>query len=140
MPYWLFKQEPDVYSIGDLFRDGSAVWDGVGNAVAQKHLRAVRPGDRVLFYHTGAMKAVVGEMEVIGGPDPDPSDPAGKRVTVTVKPVRMFRDTVTLAAIKADPAFADWELVRQPRLSVMPVAAEVWERVVALAEKRTPGA
>lgn len=135
MPYWLFKQEPDTYSIGDLLRDGSAVWDGVSNAAAQKHLRAVRPGDRVLFYHTGAMKAVVGEMEVIGGPDPDPADPAGKRVTVTVKGVRTMPHPVTLAAIKNDPAFAEWELVRQPRLSVMPVPAGVWALIEKMATR-----
>lgn len=133
MPHWLFKVEPDCYSFADLTRDGSTVWDGVANAVAQKHLRAVRPGDRVFYYHTGDEKAVVGEMEVTAGPTPDPADPAGKRVTVTVKPVRPLPAPVTLAAIKAVPAFAGWELVRQPRLSVMPVPAELWSAIESMA-------
>src|SRR4051812_32708293 len=121
MALWLFKEEPESYSFADLQRDGSAVWDGVTNALAQKHLRAVKAGDRVLYYHTGDEKAVVGVAEVTAGPSPAPDDPAGKLVVVTVKPVRALKKPVTLAAIKADPAFAGWELVRVPRLSVMPV-------------------
>lgn len=132
MACWLFKVEPDCYSFADLVRDGSTVWDGVANAVAQKHLRATQPGDRVLYYHTGDEKAVVGVAEVAAAPSPDPGDPAGKRVAVTVKPVRALAKPVTLAAVKADGAFAGWELVRQPRLSVMPVPEELWERIERL--------
>ncbi|MBX9580408.1 MAG: EVE domain-containing protein [Gemmataceae bacterium] len=129
MAFWLFKVEPDCYSFADLTRDGSTVWDGVANAVAQKHLRAAKAGDRAFFYHTGDEKAVVGVMEVVADPTPDPGDPAGKRVAVTVKPVRALAKPVTLATIKADGAFADWELVRLPRLSVMPVPEGVWKRI-----------
>lgn len=133
MAFWLFKVEPDCYSFADLKRDGKTTWDGVANAVAQKHLRGVAKGDRVLYYHTGDEKAVVGIAEATAGATPDPADDAGKRVVVTVKPVKALKTPVTLAAIKADPAFAGWELVRLPRLSVMPVSAEQWARVEELA-------
>jgi predicted RNA-binding protein with PUA-like domain len=134
MALWLFKEEPDSYSFDDLVRDGSAVWDGVTNALAQKHLRAVKAGDRVFFYHTGDQKAVVGVMEATADPTPAPGDASGKFVAVTVKPVRKLKHPVTLAAIKADRAFADWELVRVPRLSVMPVSEERWKRIEAMSE------
>jgi predicted RNA-binding protein with PUA-like domain len=129
MARWLFKEEPTHYSFADLERDGTAVWDGVANALALRHLRAVKPGDRVLYYHTGKEKAVVGEMEAVSGGD----DQAG----VTVRPVRRLPHPVTLSRIKSDPALADWELVRLPRLSVMPVTDAQWRRVRELG--RTPG-
>ena len=133
MACWLFKVEPDCYSFADLTRDKTTTWDGVSNAVAQKHLRAVAKGDRVLYYHTGDEKAVVGIAEAATAATPDPTDEAGKKVVVTIKPVKALKTPVTLAAIKADPAFAGWELVRLPRLSVMPVTAEQWARVEELA-------
>ncbi len=129
MAHWLFKEEPDSYSFADLQRDGTTTWSGVTNALAQKHLRTVKKGDRVFFYHTGDVKAVVGVMEVTTDPTPDPEDEAGKRVVVTVKPVRALKTPVTLAAIKADKSFAAWELVRVARLSVMPVPDEIWAKV-----------
>ncbi len=129
MANWLFKEEPGTYSFADLQRDGSTAWTGVTNALAQKHLRAVKTGDRVFFYHTGDEKAVVGVMEVTADPTPDPADETGKRVAVTVEPVRALNAPVTLAAIKADKAFALWELVRQSRLSVMPVPDDLWAKV-----------
>lgn len=133
MALWLLKVEPDCYSFADLTRDKKTDWDGVSNAVAQKHLRATAKGDRVLYYHTGDEKSVVGIAEVIAGPSPDPADETGKRVLVTLKPVKKLANPVTLAAIKADPAFAGWELVRLPRLSVMPVTPAQWARVEELA-------
>ena len=129
MANWLFKEEPETYSFADLERDTSTAWSGVTNALAQKHLRAVKKGDRVFFYATGKEKAVVGVMEVSAGPAPDPADTSGKCVAVTVKPVRRLAAPVTLAAIKADKAFAQWELVKQARLSVMPVPDELWARI-----------
>jgi len=134
MGLWLFKEEPESYSFADLQRDGSATWEGVTNALAQKHLRAVATGDRVLFYHTGSEKAVVGVMQVTAGPQPDPADETGKRVVVTVGPVRALAQPVTLAAIKADERFADWELVRLPRLSVMPVPEALWQAIESMSE------
>ena len=121
MANWLFKEEPETYSFADLVRDGSTTWSGVANPQAQKHLRSIKKGDRVFFYATGKEKAVVGVMEVTADPVPDPTDAAGKRVVVTVKPVRALKAPVALAAIKADKTFAKWELVKQARLSVMPV-------------------
>jgi predicted RNA-binding protein with PUA-like domain len=129
MAHWLFKEEPETYSYADLERDGSTVWSGVANALAQKHLRSVKKGDHIFFYATGKEKAVVGVMAVAAEPIPDPTDPSGKRVVVTVKPIRRIAAPVTLAAIKADKAFAKWELVKQARLSVMPVPDELWARI-----------
>ena len=134
MALWLFKQEPECYSFADLQRDKATTWDGVTNALAQKHLRAIKKGDRVLFYHTGDEKAVVGVMQVTAGPTPAADDPTGKLVVVAVKPVRKLKNPVTLAAIKADPAFAAWELVKNSRLSVMPVSEELWARIEGMSE------
>lgn len=134
MPYWLFKQEPNCYSFADLQREKSTTWDGVTNALAQKHLRAVKKGDRVFFYHTGDEKAIVGIMQVVANPIPAPDDDTGQRVVVTVKPVRKLKRSVTLAAIKSDAAFANWELVKNSRLSVMPVEELLWEKILAMSE------
>jgi len=130
---WLFKEEPEHYSYTDLQRDKRAVWDGVSNALARQHLRQVAVGDRVLFYHTGKEKAVVGEMRVVGGPRPDPNEDDPKSVVVEVEPVRALARAVSLAEIKDDPLLAGWELVRLPRLSVMPVSDAQWRRVEELA-------
>jgi predicted RNA-binding protein with PUA-like domain len=127
--HWLFKEEPGIYSFPNLEKDGSTTWSGVTNALAQKHLRAIKKGDTVFFYHTGNEKAVVGVMEVSADPAPDPDDPVGKRVVVTVEPLRLLKKPVTLAAIKADKAFAEWELVRISRLSVMPVPEKLWKKI-----------
>ncbi|MFO0926617.1 MAG: EVE domain-containing protein [Gemmataceae bacterium] len=132
MSAWLFKEEPEHYSYADLARDGTTVWDGVTNALARQHLRRVQVGDRVFFYHTGKEKAVVGEMRVVGGPRSDPNDTDPKAVVVEVAAVRPLDRPVPLARIKDDPTLAGWELVRLPRLSVMPVTDEQWERVEAL--------
>ncbi|MBO0697979.1 MAG: EVE domain-containing protein [Zavarzinella sp.] len=132
MALWLCKQEPSCYSYDDLVRDGSTVWDGVSNALARKHLRQMKPGDRVLFYHTGKEKAVVGEMVVAGEPQPDPKAEDEAAVAVEMRPVRKFPAPVTLAQIKADKSLADWDLVRLSRLSVVPVSAAQWKRVEKL--------
>jgi predicted RNA-binding protein with PUA-like domain len=129
MAYWLFKEEPDHYSLDDLFRDKRTVWDGVENNLALKHLRSVQKGDRVLYYHTGKEKAVVGEMEVVKGPYPDPARDDERLVVVDVKPIRRFTRAVPLAEIKANPQFADFALVRISRLSVMPVTEEQWAEI-----------
>jgi predicted RNA-binding protein with PUA-like domain len=133
MALWLFKEEPDHYSFDDLQRDGTTLWDGVANALARQHLRQVRRGDRVLFYHTGKEKAVVGEMKVVGDPKPDPEGDDLKAVVVEVEPTRKLPQPVPLKVIKSDPLLAGWDLVRLPRLSVMPVTAEQWHRVEELA-------
>ncbi len=126
---WLFKEEPSNYSYDDLARDGRTSWTGVRNPVAQKHLRAVQKGDRIFFYHTGNEKAVVGIAKAAGPSYPDPADTDGKLYAVDVLPVRKLKQAVTLAAIKADKAFASFPLTRIPRLSVMPVTDAEWERI-----------
>ena len=133
MSFWLFKQEPNCYSLTDLERDGSTVWDGIANALARKNLRQAKPGDRVLFYHTGKEKAVVGEMKVVGNPMADPNSDDPNAVVVKVKFVRRFDKPVSLAAIKADDRLAQWDLVRLPRLSVVPVSEEQWKWLEELA-------
>jgi predicted RNA-binding protein with PUA-like domain len=130
---WLFKEEPEHYSYADLERDGGTVWDGVTNNLALQNLRKVRAGDRVLYYHTGKEKAVVGVMRAVSDPTSDAADP--KRVSVRVEPVRRLPAPVTLARIKADPQLADWELVRLSRLSVMPVNRVQWDRVEELSRE-----
>ena len=135
MAYWLFKEEPDHYSFADLQRDGEASWNGVKNPLARKHLRSVRKGDRVLYYHTGKEKAIVGEMKAAGDPEPDPNDSDPNGVVLVVLPVRALPRPVTLATIKQDLEFSDWELVRLPRLSVMPVTPAQWRRIEALSKE-----
>lgn len=103
------------------------------NPLAQKHLRSMRKADRVLFYHTGAVKAVVGTAKALGDPYPDPADSSGKLYAVDIAPGRRLTTPVPLAAFKADPFFATFSLVRMPRLSVMPVTDEQWERIEHLA-------
>ncbi|HYT92290.1 MAG TPA: EVE domain-containing protein [Gemmataceae bacterium] len=129
---WLFKEEPEHYSFADLQRDGGTLWTGVTNNLALQNLRKVKKGDRVLYYHTGKEKAVVGEMRVVSDPVPDPEDGSSRRVAVRVEPVRRLLAPVTLAQIKEDPDLADWELVRLPRLSVVPVNRVQWDRVEEL--------
>jgi len=130
---WLFKEEPTHYSYDDLARDGKTSWTGVRNPVAQKHLRAVSKGDRIFFYHTGKEKAVVGIARAAAASYPDPADKDGKLYAVDVVPVRKLKQPVTLAAIKADTSFATFALTRVPRLSVMPVTDDQWERIVGMA-------
>ena len=133
MAIWLFKTEPGDYCYADLERDGRTVWDGVGNNWALKNLREVRTGDRVLIYHTGKDKAVIGEAKVVSDPYPDPELDDPKMVVVDVEPVRAWPRPVKLAEIKADPVFADFALVRFSRLSVMSVESELFKRLEVMA-------
>jgi predicted RNA-binding protein with PUA-like domain len=137
MAYWLFKEEPDHYSLENLFRDKRTVWAGVENNLALKHLRSVRKGDRVLYYHTGKEKAVVGVIEVVKGPYPDPERDDERFVVVDVKPLRRFNRPVSLAEIKSNPKFADFALVRISRLSVMPVTNHQWVEIERLSKRES---
>lgn len=130
---WLIKEEPTNYSFDDLVRDGRTSWSGVRNPVAQKHLRSISKGDKIFFYHTGDVKAVVGVAKAAGAPYPDPADKTGKFYAIDVVPVRKLKSSVTLAAVKADKAFASFPLVRISRLSVMPVTDEEWSRIESMA-------
>jgi len=132
MAMWLFKEEPNSYSFADLQRDGETVWEGVSNALALKYLRQVKKGDRILFYHTGKEKAVVGEMKAVADAEVSAEEP--KNVRVKVKPVHRWKTPVHLARIKKEPDLAEWELVRLPRLSIMPLTEVQWGRVEALSQ------
>ena len=129
--HWVLKTEPSEYGYADLVRDRRTRWEGVSNPVALKHLRSMAEGDDALIYHTGSEKALVGLARVAGAPYPDPSDP--KLVVVDVEPVRPLPRAVTLAAIKAEPAFAELALVRVPRLSVVPVEPAQWKQLLGMA-------
>ena len=123
---WLFKEEPTHYGFDAFVRDKKTAWSGVRNPLAQKHLRAVRKGDRIFYYHTGDEKAVVGIAKALGGAYADPVDTTGKPSVVDIAPVKALARPVTLKAIKADRAFKDFPLVRISRLSVMPVTDAEW--------------
>ena len=133
MPY-LVKEEPTHYSYAEFAKDGGATWTGVKNPLAQKHLRGIRKGDRVFYYHTGAEKAVVGIARAASDASPDPADRAGRAHVVDLVPVRALARPVTLAAIKADRRFRDFPLTRLPRLSVMPVSDAEWDAIIAMSE------
>jgi predicted RNA-binding protein with PUA-like domain len=130
---WLFKEEPSHYNFDALVKDKKTVWSGVKNPLAQKHLRAVKKGDRIFYYHTGDEKSVVGIAKALGDAYPDPQDTTGRLSVVDVGPVKKLSRPVTLASIKADPSFKDFALVRISRLSVMPVTDAEWGRIEKLA-------
>jgi predicted RNA-binding protein with PUA-like domain len=130
MAKWLMKSEPGTYGWADLVRDGGTQWDGVRNNAARLHLKAMKPGDEALFYHSGDERAVVGIMRIAGEGLPDGED--GAWVKVPVEPVRAI-GPVTLKSIKAEPALQKMELIRQSRLSVSPVRDEEWAAILELA-------
>src|SRR3989440_963309 len=123
---WLFKEEPSSYSFQEFTRDGRTVWAGVKNPLAQKHLRSIKKGDRIFYYHTGKEKAVVALARAAGSAYPDPKDTTGKLYVVDIAAEKKLARPVTLAAIKADRSFASFPLVRMSRLSVMPVTDAEW--------------
>jgi predicted RNA-binding protein with PUA-like domain len=129
MAQWLVKEEPDHYGYEQLDRERKTVWAGVKNPLAQKHLRTIRRGDRIFYYHTGKEKAVVAIAKAVSDAYPDPGDGSGKLFVVDIAPEEKLPQPVTLAAIKADPAFASFPLVRMSRLSVMPVTDAEWTRI-----------
>ena len=131
MAYWIMKSEPESYSWTDLVRDGGTEWDGVRNNAARLHLKAMKPGDEALFYHSMSDKAVVGIMRITREAAPDPRD--ADWVSVRVEPVRTLDRPVTLAEIKAELSLAKMELIRQSRLSVAPVRDEEWAKVLEMA-------
>lgn len=135
MANWILKSEPEVYSYADLVRDGRTIWDGVANNTALMHMRTMRPGDQALIYHTGDERRAVGLAAITSAPYPDPQLDDARLVVVDVAPVRALPRPVGLAAVKADPYFADFALVRQARLSVVPVSDAQWLRLLAMAEE-----
>jgi len=132
--HWLVKSEPAKYAFADLERDGKTVWDGVRNNAAALHLKAMKVGDQVLYYHSQEGLAVVGVAEVVTEAFPDTTDPSGRFVAVELKPVRPLKRPVTLQEMKATPALSALEMIRQGRLSVSPVRPEEWTTILKLAE------
>lgn len=135
--YWIVKTEPSTYSYDDLERQQTAVWDGVKNNLALKHLREMKPGDQVLVYHTGDEKAVVGLAEVASQPYPDPKQKDPKLTVVDLRAQGRLPRAVSLAEIKKDRAFADLALVRIGRLSVMPASADQFKRLLKLGGQKS---
>lgn len=131
MTYWLLKSEPGSYGWDDLVRDDGTEWDGIRNAAAALHLRAMQVGDRALIYHSGEQKAAVGIAQVTRAAKADGDD--GKWVSVAIAPVEPLPAPVTLAAMKAEPALAAMPMLRQSRLSVSPVSNGEWTKILDLA-------
>jgi predicted RNA-binding protein with PUA-like domain len=131
--YWILKTEPSSYSFDSLTRDRRTVWDGITNALALKHLRSMTKGDRAMIYHTGDEKAIVGLATIASAPYPDPKIGDPKLSVVDIEAGHRVPTPVSLATIKADPAFADLALVRMSRLSVIPVPAAHWRKLLAMA-------
>lgn len=136
MSYWLLKTEPSTYSYADLERAGKAVWDGVTNPFAVRNLKEAKPGDLVFVYHTGNEKAAVGVAEVTAAAYPDPKDRSGKLFVFDLAPRKRLAAPVTLATIKSTPVFADSPLVRQGRLSVVPLTPAQWNAILALSQTK----
>jgi len=130
---WLMKSEPDAYSWDDLVAEGEGTWDGVRNHRAANNLRAMEVGDEAFFYHSNIGKEVIGIAIISMSGIADPTDPEGKWAAVKVKPVRRLAQPVTLAAIKANPALAEMELVRLSRLSVAELNEAEWAEVLRMA-------
>jgi predicted RNA-binding protein with PUA-like domain len=134
MARWLLKTEPDCYAWENLVHDKRTVWDGISNALALKHIRTMKKGDSALVYHTGGERAAIGIAEVTSNPYPDPKESDDKLVVVDLKPKKKLARPVTLDDVKADKAFAGWDLLRISRLSVVPVPEAMWDHLLELAE------
>lgn len=133
--YWLMKSEPDAYGWDDLVTEGEGTWDGVRNHRAANNLRAMKVGDEAFFYHSNIGLEIVGIMKISQAGLSDPNDPEGKWAAVKVKPVKKLKRAVSLKEIKADPALAEMELIKQSRLSVGVVRPEEWDYIVALSKR-----
>ncbi len=130
--HWILKTDADTYAFDQLARERRAVWDGVSNSLALKHIRSMRKGDQALIYHSGDEKALVGLARIASDPYPDPKAGDPRLAVVDVEAGERLARPVTLAAVKADPAFADLALVRMSRLSVIPVPPEQWQRLLEM--------
>ena len=136
--YWLAKQEPSGprgYNILQLKKDKKTMWDGVHNNLALKHIRNMKKGDLVFFYHTGEERQIVGIMSVTSDPFPNPDEANERFVVVNVKFTKLFKTPVTLDSIKKQKKFKKWELLRISRLSVMPVPKIIWDDIIKMSKK-----
>lgn len=136
--FWLMKSEPDVYSWDDLNAEGEGTWDGVRNHLAARNLRTMARGDLAFFYHSNIGLEIVGVMRISKPGLTDPTDETGKWAAVKVKPVKGLKRAVTLKEIKATPALAEMDLLRQSRLSVSEVRPAEWDLILEMAGKKAP--
>jgi predicted RNA-binding protein with PUA-like domain len=135
---WLLKSDPEHYSFSDLERDGKTVWDGISNNLALKNLRNVRRGDLVMVYHTGSERAAVGLAEAASDPYPDPQQKEARLVVIDLQAKEKFPHPVTLDEIKKSSTLKNFDLVRLPRLSVMPVSDAQWNTILGMAGEKAP--
>lgn len=133
---WLFKTEPSAYSFEQLARDKRTVWDGVKNNLALKHLSGIKKGELILIYHTGDVKAVVGVARALSGAYPDPVKKEAKTLVVDIEPVRALFRPVSLSEMRAHAKLAKFDLLRLPRLSVMPVSEAQWKVIEEMAGRQ----
>ena len=134
---WLFKSDPEHYSYFDLERDGKAVWDGIANNMALKNLRSIRRGDQVMVYHTGDERAAVGLAEAVSDPYPDPKQKDPRLVVIDLQAKGRLARPVSLDEVKKTAALKKFDLMRLPRLSVMPVSDAQWDTLLAMAGKKS---
>ncbi len=134
MNYWLLKTEPSVYSYDDLERDKKTVWDGVGHPKALMNIRDSQKGDMLFIYHTGDEKQIVGIAETVSDPYSDPKSDNPRMAVFDIKPVRKLKKPVTLVQIKADKKFSEFRLVKESRLSVVPVPEDIWNEIIKRSE------
>lgn len=137
MNYWLVKQEPSGprgYNFETLKKDKKTIWDGVHNNLALKHMREIKKGDLVLFYHTGDERQIVGIMEVISDPYPNPKEDNKRFIVFDVKYKKSLKRPITLDEMKKQKKFQNWELIRISRLSVMPVPQQIWDTIIDISQ------
>ncbi len=137
MNYWLAKQEPSGprgYNFETLKKDKTTIWDGVHNNLALKHMREIKKGDLVLFYHTGDERQIVGIMEVISDPYPNPKEDNKRFIVFDVKYKKSLKRPITLDEMKKQKKFQNWELIRISRLSVMPVPQQIWDTIIDISQ------
>lgn len=135
MNYWLLKQEPTVYNFDKLEKEKKTIWDGVKNNLALKHMRNMKKGDKAIFYHTGDEKQAVGIVDIITNPYPNPKESDKRFIVFDVSVSSRLSRPVTLGEIKSDSKFKDWELVKNSRLSAMPVPKALWDEIMKKSKK-----
>lgn len=134
--YWLIKEEANRYSIDNLLKDKKTIWDGVKNNLALKNIRQIKKNDEIFYYHTGKEKAIVGIVLVIKDPYPDTNEEDERYVVFDIKFLKKLNKKVTLSEIKSKKLFKKFELVRIPRLSVMPVTKKYWKEIIKLSNSK----
>ena len=135
MNYWLCKQEPSSYNFDSLETEKTTSWDDVHNYLAIKHINSMEKGDLAFFYHSGDEKQIVGIMEIMSTAYPNPKEKNPKFVTIDLKYKKRLKRPVTLAEMKTNKKFKDWELLRISRLSVMPVTSQIWNEILGISQK-----